>query len=1221
MAHERIEGDPCEQCLLECNPIAIRGDETAKFLVVCPPATEKLGSLNQPLISGAMRMFAKHMKVAGFTKHDFAFMNSVQCGHDPTKFRAKDKRIIRQSCREYILREIEQYQPEVVIALGADAAVAVEGRGVKITKVRGVLKYNETLGVNTFAMLDPSYVYIHPEHEPLFASDCRQFARLVDNEYDVKAAGDKVLGDYEIVYDLQFLIDQQPTELSYDLETLGLDSRAPEAAIMTIQLCAEEGKAYMVPWDHPESKIKNRRAAKQKIIRQLRTLLQDPDIVVVGANNKFDAIWTYNHLGFRYRIDHDTLMIAAEIDENALDKGQDTLTKLYANELGGYADHFNMKYDKSRMDLIPLGELLPYGACDTDANLRIFHRMYPLLEDDPKLLNHYNKVAMPGINAFVPIEINGQLVNEEALDEFEIVLTEYVEDLRKKLLRQIPRTLKRKHIEKGISLGRADFLIDILFNHENGFKLTPTVFTKTTKNLDPEFQVPSTSSKDHLPYFFTHPKAGNFCMDLAEWMKTDRLLGTNVKKFRENYIREGKIYPSYSLWTAVTGRTSSSNPNGQNIPKRGKYAKAYRKIFVPPPGYVILEADLSQAELRIAANLANDSTMLKIYQDGGDIHRATATVVMGMSMADFLQLPHEEQALARFKAKAVNFGFLYGMWWRKFIIYAKTQYGVEFTEQEAKRIREGFFRLYGALPRWHDSMISFARKYGFVRSYSGKVRHLPMIWSNDESISQEAGRQAINCLSDDTEILTTDGWRKVDDLMEGDSVYSVNPQTGLLEEDTAEAIHIGFIDQDMHHFEHNAFSAIATPNHRWLVDHTTKRNSEPRLKTCEEMRYDGFDKLWIACKGLQKEETEWTDDEVQLMGWVLTDGHYVEQRSKKRNTYLWTGRVGVSQSKEKNIQEIHSLFTRLGKHGFNIIERTGQHHWTITIPAGLRMWEMMPEKTLTPEVLNSMSSRQLRLLFDTMLKGDGSWDSKAGRYRKFTCSDKKRADAFLMLCAMIGQSARASYRDMSRYTPTLSKKMRNVPIMTGVWVVELPVNKRAQPQYRHKIEHWAGRVWCPTTRNGTWVAKRNDKVFITGNSPVQNFASDLGVMSMARITDEVDPQYLQITGFVHDAIYAYVPEQYVEWGAKTLKHYMETNPLYDWFDLQLKLPIVADVGFGWNAGETHEMEGLDLLDTFDFDELSWDNEKQEHRFQLPDQEIPPNNGRLNQPEHLRLFDR
>jgi DNA polymerase I-like protein with 3'-5' exonuclease and polymerase domains len=142
--------------------------------------------------------------------------------------------------------------------------------------------------------------------------------------------------------------------------------------------------------------------------------------------------------------------------------------------------------------------------------------------------------------------------------------------------------------------------------------------------------------------------------------------------------------------------------------------------------------------------MAGDPEMIRIYLEDGDIHTETALIVMGVTMAMFRELSEEEQSLARFKAKAVNFGFIYGMGWRKFIVYAKTQYGVEFTEDEAKRVRSGFFRKYGALQYWHEAMREFAHSRGFVRSFSGRIRHLPMIYSEDEGVAAEAGRQAIN---------------------------------------------------------------------------------------------------------------------------------------------------------------------------------------------------------------------------------------------------------------------------------------------------------------------------------------------------------------------------------------------------------------------------------------------------------------------------------------------
>ena len=118
--------------------------------------------------------------------------------------------------------------------------------------------------------------------------------------------------------------------------------------------------------------------------------------------------------------------------------------------------------------------------------------------------------------------------------------------------------------------------------------------------------------------------------------------------------------------------------------------------------------------------------------------------VLGMTIEQFRQLPKAEQKLARTKAKSVNFGFLYGMGWRNFIVFAKTQYNVEFTEAEAKAIRAGFFKKYNRLPAWHERMRAFAMEHKFVRSLSGRIRHLPMVDSAEEYIQQEAMRQAIN---------------------------------------------------------------------------------------------------------------------------------------------------------------------------------------------------------------------------------------------------------------------------------------------------------------------------------------------------------------------------------------------------------------------------------------------------------------------------------------------
>ena len=133
------------------------------------------------------------------------------------------------------------------------------------------------------------------------------------------------------------------------------------------------------------------------------------------------------------------------------------------------------------------------------------------------------------------------------------------------------------------------------------------------------------------------------------------------------------------------------------------------------------------------------------------------------------------------------------------------------------------------------------------------------------------------------------------------------------------------------------------------------------------------------------------------------------------------------------------------------------------------------------------------------------------------------------------------------------------------------------------------------------------------NSPVQEFGSSLGVMSMALIDQTINPAYLAPMGFVHDAVYAFAPIEYTEWAAKTMKRYMEAIPVDRWFGVNMRVPIVADVSFGPDGGKQWEMEGLDIDQPFDFTTL------EDFDFDLPEQLTPPDNGWKMVPPHLRTY--
>lgn len=210
--------------------------------------------------------------------------------------------------------------------------------------------------------------------------------------------------------------------------------------------------------------------------------------------------------------------------------------------------------------------------------------------------------------------------------------------------------------------------------------------------------------------------------------------GANTKFLNKwgNFAKhDGRIHPSFNITNVVTGRTSCSEPNLQQVPRNPEL----RTLYTAAPGRVLIEADYSQIELRVAADYANDPTMIEIYRTGGDIHTRTAITTSGKPV------PTKED---RSKAKAVNFGFLYGMQSQGFVDYAFDSYGVVFTRQEAEEYRRLFFEDYSGLLPWHNEMAYLCEMHGGVENRFGRFRRLDDIYSRERWEKSSAIRKAIN---------------------------------------------------------------------------------------------------------------------------------------------------------------------------------------------------------------------------------------------------------------------------------------------------------------------------------------------------------------------------------------------------------------------------------------------------------------------------------------------
>lgn len=848
--------------------------DNAKILVIVDAPPSRAYDLGEVMSNPAMKLFGKHMKALGFGEEDFAFITAcppIPEAAQPSE--AKTGAWIDSHHASFLLA-VEKLIPNMkaVVCMGKSGNRQHCGKATSIMKVRGTLCTRSATGdlpvVPTFGA---AHVMTRPENEDTFESDLRLLGALRECGWSIDAyRSSGNTSGYQWCLDLQPVLDSKPKGIAVDCETVGLDWHKEGFRVLNVSVTTAQGNAYVVPLDveyFNDPKVRGHNTPSQvltigqveKLKGQLRTLLSDPEVSTVGHNLKYDV-----HCLRAIGIDvtnwyADTMQLAFAADDNMQSKSLTECTRRWVPALAGYSDLFDAYTDKANMQTVPHDEMLDYAGGDTDATYRLAKILLKEVKQDTKNWNTFLKVQMPTLRAFVEVEENGLHIDRVALRKLEKELTIREAALYRELLLDTPPKILRKYEVEGMSFSNPGLIREILFGND-GFRLKPLVFTKTTRKLPPAERVPSTSAKDHLPFFDEHP----FVQKLMAYSKLTKMRGTYVgtegldvvtsirrnangtlpvhvnkhlfaagivlpkttafrsltqlelfddetgapvvppaeiqvksnltlavdkfgnvtttKKsspsgFYHNLQHGDVLHASFALHNTVTGRTSSFSPNLQNIPKRGELAKEFRKIFVPPKGYILLEADLSQAEIRVAAWMANDKALIDIYKSGGDVHSATAASTMGITEKKFLlgrkcktllmDVMHdwpgagswlntfgnnERKKLTvsdfcdfkRYQAKAINFGFLYGMRAAGFKRYAKTDYGIDMTIEEAEEIRAKFFEKYSGLAGWHKGIEKFVRANQYVRALHGALRRLPGINSDDDMIQISTILQAVN---------------------------------------------------------------------------------------------------------------------------------------------------------------------------------------------------------------------------------------------------------------------------------------------------------------------------------------------------------------------------------------------------------------------------------------------------------------------------------------------
>lgn len=1485
------------------------GPVDAPYVIITDMPSLANAATGRLISRSAMALLSKTLSAQHFDKGDFRFIPQISCSFDPDLYPTKVRRQIAKYCRYHMLEAIAQGKPEALIPLGAEASRQVLGRAVKISKVRGLPTWSNEHQCHVFPLLNPGYVAMYPQHVATFESDIQMFRKSIDNDYDAEAAGKQLLGGYQFIDDLQFLIDKAPPVLAFDIESTGIswfqkggDVRSwytlgkpadfqPRAQILTMQFCIAPGEAYMLVWDHPENPRSLR--SKARIVQQLEELLCNPDTCVIGQNLKYDNVYVTTQLGFRFRIGGDTLMLAALVDENAMTKGQDDLVKRYVPQMAGYADHFNATYDKGKMWEIPLEQMLDYGCGDVESCFLLYEVLYDKVSADKKLLAHYEHVSLPGLNALASLEMRGMYIDESELGAFKAHMIELVETQKNALMAQVHRDIRKLHIDfiaKGKTFSRGDFIRDILFRHPKGFRLVPRVFTKTTAKLQPEFQVESTSTKDHLPYFYdTCP----FTMELSEYIKNERLLNTSVVSFEKKYIVDAKVRPSYSLSRTVTGRTScvkgdtpiitgrgvvpadrivvgdevfthklrwrrittlyqkdptdmyhlylgngevltvtlyhrvmldsgiwadvgyilegmgyalsqqeahersassapgsydvqegasdcsrggeqawsqpcngegndpciytgryiqyaegdevssiqaggkepavrepmgfrlrrwpripytpsgreevlctphshggvfgdapraatghcehpshrreheeqrhtqfmpsygegtpantrqvpvagggltiekvvcagvhrvydfeveedhsylacgvfnhnSENPNGQNYPKRGPSAKAYRKMFNAPPGYYCLEADLSQAELRIAADMANDRTMLNIYKDpDGDIHTATALIVMGVTLEQFRLLPKKDQKDARTKAKAciaegqlvlTHLGLVPI---ENVTTVHKVWDGVEWVHHEGV-VYKGYREVitYEGLTATPDHQVyteghsdtvpfgSFASSVPNRRIAIGGVGGSPVRYDNSDrkgSNSREEEREACRgrmfCMQEDIPTVPLEytvgenhklSMPKNEEIRQRPESFSIG---GKVRCDKTEMQGYGY---------------------PYAKELRGERDKEPIQKSgaLYKVPVVGATAPHLFRYGYRqgRQQRALRAGEPTYSPSYREPSKYAE---KPYGTLPWAGCVYNALMALDSIR--HRLFSFL----------SGLHDKTSPPSRGRGRCFSSSENEYQKSEKDIRGGYESSAVIQTVKEGKTFahvYDIvNAGPLHRFTVSGKVVHNCNFGFLYGMGWRKFIGYAKTQygvEFSEKEAQRIRAGFFSTYYNLPEWHESMRAFAKEHKYVRSYDGRIRHLPMIDSQDEGVQGEASRQSINSPVQEFGSSLGVMAMGRMNDELDDEYLELVGFVHDAIYCYVRHEHLEWGIKTLKRYMESSPLREWFGLRMKVPMIADVSFGLHLGDMIEVGKVDMNAPIDFSKY-WDEEKQEGIVVTAKQETPPNNG-------------
>ena len=508
--------------------------------------------------------------------------------------------------------------------------------------------------------------------------------------------------------------------VAVDTETTSLD--AMQAELVGVSLAIEPCAACYIPLGHhaPGSggqldlgdgatgALLDGQIPLATALAMLKPLLEDPGVLKIGQNVKYDAL-VLSRYGLAIAPFDDTMILSYVLEGGRHGHGMDELAQLHLGyKTVSYADVAGSGKSRVTFDLVPLDDACRYAAEDADITLRLHRLLKPRLVTE-RVTTVYETLDRPLVPVIVGMERAGVLVDQKELERLSGDFAGRMAALESDIHRLAGRSF---------SVASPKQLGEVLFDDLGlpGGKTTKTGAYATGADILEDLA----AAGHDLP------------ARVLDWRQLQKLKSTYTDTLVSQINPETKrVHTSFALAATSTGRLASSDPNLQNIPIRTEEGRKIRRAFVASKGKVLLSVDYSQIELRLLAHVAGIDALVEAFRDGIDIHALTASQVFGVPVKDM-------DPLVRRQAKAINFGIIYGI--SPFGL--ARQLGI--PQGEAKAYIEAYFERYPGIRDYMERMKDFARDNGYVLTVFGRKCHVPGIRDKNPAMRNFSERAAIN---------------------------------------------------------------------------------------------------------------------------------------------------------------------------------------------------------------------------------------------------------------------------------------------------------------------------------------------------------------------------------------------------------------------------------------------------------------------------------------------